>query len=60
MPKLKGQTFAKAKKLIMLAGCALGNVTGPKKNSGARQVVNQNPRANKDVPTGTKINVQIR
>ena len=60
VPKLKGQTFAKAKKLIMLAGCALGNVTGPKKNSGARQVVNQNPRANKDVPTGTKINVQIR
>jgi Tol biopolymer transport system component len=60
VPKLKGQTFAKAKKLIMLAGCTLGKITGHKKNRGALKVVNQNPRARKDVPTGTKINVQIR
>jgi Tol biopolymer transport system component len=60
VPNLKAQTFAKAKTLIMLAGCTLGKVTGPKLNRGARNVVNQNPRANKDVRTGTKINVQIR
>jgi Tol biopolymer transport system component len=60
VPKLKGETFAKAKKLIMLAGCTLGKVTGPKKNRAARHVVNQNPKAHKDVRTGTKINVQIR
>jgi hypothetical protein len=46
--------------LIGLAGCALGKITGPKKNRGSRHVVAQNPRANKDVATGTKINVQIR
>jgi hypothetical protein len=60
VPKLKGQTFTKAKRLIMLAGCTLGKVTGPKKNRGQRHVVNQNPRAHKDVRTGTKVNVQIR
>jgi Tol biopolymer transport system component len=60
VPKLKGQTFAKAKVLIGLAGCVLGKVTGPKKNRSGRHVVNQNPRGNKDVATGTKINIQIR
>jgi hypothetical protein len=60
VPKLKGQTVAKAKVLIGLAGCVLGKITGPKTSRSGRHVVNQNPRANKDVATGTKINIQIR
>jgi hypothetical protein len=60
VPKLKGQTPAKAKTLIKLAGCVLGKVTGPKKNSSRLHVVNQKPRAKQNVATGTKVNVQIR
>jgi dipeptidyl aminopeptidase/acylaminoacyl peptidase len=60
VPKLKGQTLAKAKTLIYLAGCVLGKVTGPKQNRSARHVLNQKPSANRNVATGTKVNIQIR
>lgn len=60
MPKLNGQTLAATKRLLQLAGCALGKVTGPTKNRSKLHVVNQKPVANTNVPTGTKVNVQIR
>jgi Tol biopolymer transport system component len=60
VPKLKGQTLAKAKKLIQRAGCVLGKITGPKKNRSSRRIVNQKPRANMDVAAGTKVNMQLR
>jgi beta-lactam-binding protein with PASTA domain len=60
VPKLKDQTFAKAKTLIRLAGCVLGRITGPTKNRSRLHVVNQKPKAHHNVPTGTKVSVQIR
>jgi Tol biopolymer transport system component len=60
VPKLKGQTLAATKRLVALAGCALGTVTGPKNNRSKLHVVNQKPAANQNVATGTKVNVQIR
>jgi Tol biopolymer transport system component len=60
VPKLKGQTLAAAKRLVALAGCVVGKVTGPKKNRSKLRVVNQKPAANKDVDIGTKVNIQIR
>jgi WD40 repeat protein len=60
VPKLKGQTVASAKRLVALAGCALGKVAGPKKNRNKLHVVNQKPNAHTNVATGTKVNIQIR
>lgn len=60
VPKLKGQTLAAAKRLVALAGCTVGKVTGPKKNRSKRHVVNQKPTANDDVAVGTKVNIQLR
>ena len=59
VPKLKGQTLVEATRLARLSGCVLGKVTGPAKNRNKLHVVNQNPVANKDVPVGTKVNVQL-
>jgi dipeptidyl aminopeptidase/acylaminoacyl peptidase len=60
VPKLKGQTLASTKRLVALAGCSLGKVTGPKKNTSKLHVVSQKPRAGANVATGTKVNIQIR
>jgi PASTA domain len=60
VPKLKGQTLAAAKRLVGLAGCVVGKVTGPKQKRSKLHVVNQKPAANTDVATGTKVNIQIR
>jgi dipeptidyl aminopeptidase/acylaminoacyl peptidase len=60
VPKLKGQTLAAAKRLVALAGCVFGKVTGPKSNRSKRHVVNQKPAANHNVATGTKVDVQLR
>jgi hypothetical protein len=49
-----------AKTLIRLAGCVLGRITGPTKNRSRLHVVNQKPKAHHNVPTGTKVSVQIR
>jgi hypothetical protein len=60
VPKLKGKTLVATKRLVALAGCSLGKVTGPKKNRNKLHVVNQKPRAGTNVATGTKVKVQIR
>ena len=60
VPKLKGQTLAKAKTLIKRAGCALGKVSGPSRNREHRHVVSQKPAARQTVSAGTKVNVQVR
>ena len=60
VPKLKGQTLAAAKRMVALAGCAVGKITGPKKNRSKLHVVSQKPAPNKDVDIGTKVNIQIR
>jgi hypothetical protein len=60
VPKLKGQSLTAAKRLVALAGCVVGKVTGPKRNRNKLHVVSQKPAANTDVATGTKVNIQIR
>jgi hypothetical protein len=60
VPKLEGQTLAKAKLLIKHAGCVLGRISGPTKNREQRRVVSQTPSANRRVSAGTKVNVQLR
>lgn len=59
VPRLKGQTLAASKRLIALAGCTVGTVTGPKTNRIKRHVVGQNPVANGNVPVGTKVNLRL-
>jgi dipeptidyl aminopeptidase/acylaminoacyl peptidase len=60
VPKLKRQTLAAAKRLVALAGCVVGKVTGPTKNRSTLHVVNQKPAPGTDVAVGTKVNIQIR
>jgi Tol biopolymer transport system component len=59
VPKLKGQKLAAAKRLVGLAGCTVGSISGPKKDRGKRHVVSQHPAAGKDVALGTKVNIQV-
>jgi Tol biopolymer transport system component len=59
VPKLKGKTLKAAKQLLRRAGCVLGSVGGPKKSRSRLHVVKQNPAANRNVPTGTKVNVRL-
>ena len=59
VPKLKGKTLKAAKQLLKRAGCVLGSVGGPKKNRRRLHVVKQNPAANRNVPTGTKVNLRL-
>jgi hypothetical protein len=60
VPKLKDQMLSKAKLLIKRAGCVVGRISGPTKNREHRRVISQTPGANRHVPTGTKVNVQLR
>jgi dipeptidyl aminopeptidase/acylaminoacyl peptidase len=60
VPKLIGQTLAAAKRLVALAGCVLGDVTGPKVNRNSLHVVKQEPSAHTNVAVGTKVNIRIR
>ena len=55
VPRLTGKTLSAAKALIKRAGCKVGKVTGPK----SKHVVGQNPAPNRDVPTGTHVNVRL-
>jgi Tol biopolymer transport system component len=59
VPNLKGQGPADAKRLIALAGCDLGKVTGRRKGKN-RKVVSQSPAAGANVRVGTKVNVTFR
>ncbi|HTX00881.1 MAG TPA: PASTA domain-containing protein [Acidimicrobiales bacterium] len=60
VPNLKGQTLAAAKDLVPLAGCVLGTVSGPKKNNSTLKVISQTPAPGTNVPTGTKVDVQLQ
>lgn len=60
VPKLKGHILAKAKLLIKRAGCIVGKISGPTKNRERRHVVRQTPSANRQISTGTKVNLQVR
>ena len=55
VPRLTGKTLSAAKALIKRAGCKVGKVTGPK----SKHVIGQNPAPNRDVPTGTHVNVRL-
>jgi PASTA domain/WD40-like Beta Propeller Repeat len=59
VPKLKGKSPKEAKRLIALAGCDLGKVTGRRKGKN-RQVVKQSPAASSNVPVGTKVKLRFR
>ena len=59
VPKLKGQSPKAAKRLIALAGCDLGKVTGRRKGKN-RKVVKQSPAASSNVPVGTKVKLKFR
>jgi Tol biopolymer transport system component len=58
VPKLKGQGPSGAKRLIALAGCDLGKVTGRRKGKN-RKVVSQSPAAGANVRVGTKVNIRF-
>lgn len=60
VPKLKGKKLSKAKQLINSAGCKLGKVKLKKdvtKKTG--KVKQQNPKAGKVVPRGTKVKLKL-
>jgi PASTA domain/WD40-like Beta Propeller Repeat len=59
VPRLKGKSPKQAKRLIALAGCELGKVTGRRKGK-KRKVVKQSPAANSNVPVGTKVKLKFR
>jgi hypothetical protein len=54
VPKLIGQTLAAAKRLVALAGCALGDVTGPKANRNSLHVVKREPSDTRTWPSGRR------
>jgi hypothetical protein len=59
VPNLKHKTIAQAKKLLAKAGCTLGKISGPKGHRAKRHIVSQNPKAKRDVPAGTRVNVKL-
>jgi hypothetical protein len=64
VPKLKGRSLARAKKLIRKAGCATGKVRRPKKPAGRRLrpliVAAQKPGAGRSVALGTKVALRLK
>jgi Tol biopolymer transport system component len=59
VPKLRGSTLTRAKKLLRHAGCLLGKVRGPASHRSSRHVVRQSVKAHRTVPAGTKVNVTV-
>jgi Tol biopolymer transport system component len=59
VPDLKGKTLAKARKLLKQAACTLGKVHGPTSHRNTRHIVKQSPKAKRDEPAGTKVNVTL-
>jgi len=51
VPKLRGRTVKKAKKMLRAAGCTMGKV----KNKGGNRVTKQRPPAGTEVPAGTRV-----
>jgi hypothetical protein len=65
VPKLKGKTLKKARKLLKRGHCRLGKVTKPKGVHGKRAirrlvVKKQSPRAGKLRPRGAHVRVKLR
>lgn len=63
VPKLKGKTLAKARKLLVRNHCRLGKVTKRKrhgKHHGKYKVISQKPRAGKVLPKGARIALLLR
>jgi Tol biopolymer transport system component len=59
VPDLKHKTLKHAKNELKKAACTLGKVKGPKKHRSKRKIVSQSPKANKEEPAGTKVNVTL-
>jgi Tol biopolymer transport system component len=59
VPDLKGKTLAKARKLLKQAACTLGKIHGPKSHRSKRHIVKQSPKAKRDEPAGTKVDVKL-
>jgi Tol biopolymer transport system component len=60
VPNLKHKTLAQARQALKKAACSLGKVTGPKTHRGTRHIIAQNPKAKRDEPAGTKVNVKLK
>ena len=58
VPKLKGKTLSKAKKVLVRAHCKLGKVSSSKTHR-THKVVSQKPGAGKTLPAGAKIAVKL-
>ncbi|HEX6459329.1 MAG TPA: PKD domain-containing protein [Thermoleophilaceae bacterium] len=62
VPKLKGLSLSAAKRKLAHAHCKLGKVKKPKFRKGTKKrklVIVKQPKANKMLPAGTKINVTL-
>jgi uncharacterized membrane protein YgcG len=61
VPELVGKTLTAARKLLKLAHCRLGKVTGPRASPGVvRLVRSSSPPAGTSLPSGTKVDVKVR
>jgi streptogramin lyase len=59
VPKLRGKTLAKARKLLLAEQCGLGKVTKPAKRKHKLVVVAQKPAAKKVLPHGARVNLRL-
>lgn len=59
VPKLKGDSLAKAKRALSKAHCSLGKVTRPKHSHGQLVVLSQGARAGSTHPAGFKVGVKL-
>jgi len=59
VPKLKGKTLARAKRLLFKTSCRLGKVTKPKGNTKHMVVVSQKPGAGEAFRPGTAIAIKL-
>ena len=57
VPKLKGKTLKKAKKLLVKAHCKLGKVTRSKTQG--KKVIRQKPGPGKILPAGSKVAIKL-
>ena len=61
VPRLRGKTLAKARKLLLAEQCRLGKVAQPAKRKRKHRlvVVAQKPAAKKVLPHGARVNVRL-
>ena len=60
VPDLKHKTIAQAKPALKKAACTLGKISGPKTHRSTRHIISQMPKANRDEPVGTKVNIKLK